>query len=138
MSKALPSRTANHPAESPPGNLAAACTIFHDGDCPICRREIAFMRRRDRARRLHFIDIADPAFDPSVYGLDQESVMREIHGLDEQRQVIRGMELFRRAYTEIGLGALWSWTRWPVLRPLCDAAYRLFARFRVPLGRLLR
>jgi predicted DCC family thiol-disulfide oxidoreductase YuxK len=112
----------------------AECTIFHDGACPLCRREVAFLRGRDSAGRLHFIDIADESFDASAYGLDAGDVMREIHGLDAQRRVLRGPELFRAAYEIVGLGWLWRWTAWPVARPLVNAAYRLFARVRVPIG----
>ena len=122
------------PAETPDIPARAACTIFHDGACPLCRREVAFLRRRDHAGRLHFIDIASEKFDASAYGLDARAVMREIHGLDAHKRVLRGPELFRAAYEIVGLGWLWRWTAWPVARPLTNAAYRIFARLRVPIG----
>jgi predicted DCC family thiol-disulfide oxidoreductase YuxK len=39
----------------------ARLTVFHDGACPLCRREIALMRRLDRRGRIEFVDVADPA-----------------------------------------------------------------------------
>jgi len=122
-----------------PGNVdtAPVCTVFHDGICPLCRREVAFLRKRDRKGRIRFIDIAAPDFDPGVYGLTQSRVERQIHGLDERQEVISGVEVFRRAYAAVDLGRLWGWTGWPVIAPVCDALYSLFARFRVPLGNLI-
>ena len=30
--------------------------VFYDGDCPLCRREIAHYRRMDSANKLHWVD----------------------------------------------------------------------------------
>jgi len=35
-----------------------ALTVYFDGACPLCRREIAHYRSRDRAARIAFLDIA--------------------------------------------------------------------------------
>ncbi|MFN7323540.1 MAG: DCC1-like thiol-disulfide oxidoreductase family protein, partial [Sphingomonadales bacterium] len=34
-------------------------TVWVDGGCPLCRREIALMRRLDRLGRIDFVDVAD-------------------------------------------------------------------------------
>jgi predicted DCC family thiol-disulfide oxidoreductase YuxK len=47
--------------------------------------------------------------------------------------LVEGVEVFRRAYAAVGLGWLVAPTRWPLLRPLADAAYRWFARNRLRL-----
>jgi predicted DCC family thiol-disulfide oxidoreductase YuxK len=36
-------------------------TVWFDGGCPLCRREIALMRRLDRRGRIDFVDVADDA-----------------------------------------------------------------------------
>ena len=109
-------------------------TFLHDGECPLCAREVAMLRRLDRGRgRLAFDDIAAPAFDASRYGRSQAELMARIHGLLADGTVIEGVEVFRRAYAAVGLGWLVAPTRWPLLRPLSDAAYRWFARNRLRL-----
>jgi predicted DCC family thiol-disulfide oxidoreductase YuxK len=47
--------------------LAAGKTVevFYDGDCPLCVREIRMLRRKDRAAKIVFTDIAAPTFDPA-------------------------------------------------------------------------
>jgi predicted DCC family thiol-disulfide oxidoreductase YuxK len=108
--------------------------VLFDGDCPLCRREIDALRRLDGGRgRIAFEDIAAPDFDTARYGLDFDTAMRRIHGVLPGGEVIEGVEVFRRLYTAVGLGWLVAPTRWPLLRPLVDAAYRWFARNRLRL-----
>jgi predicted DCC family thiol-disulfide oxidoreductase YuxK len=114
-------------------------TILYDGGCPLCLREVNFLRRRDRrlhgdAPRLAFVDIDDPAYEPAVHGgITYREAMGRIHGLDADGCVVRDVEVFRRAYSLIGLGWLYAPSRWPLLRPLADLAYRLWAAARLRL-----
>ena len=110
--------------------------MLFDGNCPFCVHEARFLGRLDCRGRLAFVDIADADFDPARYGLDAGEAMRFIHGVLPDGTIVRGLEVFRRAYSEVGLGWLLAPTAWPVLRPIADAGYRLFARHRVRLGRL--
>jgi hypothetical protein len=52
--------------------------FLYDGNCAICRCDVANLRRRDRHRRIRFIDIADPAFDPAPYGREREALLARI------------------------------------------------------------
>ena len=130
------SESGTHPRTS----ASPAITLFYDGACPLCAREVAMLRRMDRNRsRLGFIDITAPEFDPAVYGLTAERVMAEMHGLTADNRVVRGMEVFRRAYRQVGWGWLVAPTGWPVLKPVFDGLYRVFAKNRLRLtGRCKR
>jgi len=106
--------------------------VLYDGECPLCSREIRFLASRDRGRgRIQFEDISHPSFDAGRYGLDAAQVMGRIHGVLPRGEIVEGVEVFRRAYTAVGLGWLLAPTRWPGLRRLADAAYRIFARNRL-------
>jgi len=108
--------------------------VFHDGACPLCRREIAMLRSMDPHQRVALEDIADPAFDASQYGLTREQVHAYIHGVLPDGTVVRGMEVFRRVYEAVGRGWVWRWTAWPVFRPIADAAYWVWAKMRPLFG----
>lgn len=114
-----------------PGRL----TILIDGECPLCKREAAWLGRRDRKGRLAFVDIAAPNFEPGEYGKTQDQLMGAIHAVTAEGEMVTGVEVFRLAYSAIGLGWLLAPTRWPLLRPIADAAYRVFARIRPRLQR---
>jgi predicted DCC family thiol-disulfide oxidoreductase YuxK len=107
--------------------------VFFDGDCPLCRREIAMLQRRDRQQRIRFTDIAAPGFEAGALGTDQATLMGRIHGRLPDGTWIDGVEVFRRLYTAVGLGWLVSLTRLPVLSRLIEVAYDVFARHRLRL-----
>lgn len=57
--------------------------------------------------------------------------MAEMHAFTGDGRVVRGMEVFRLAYRAVGWGWVWAPTGWPILRPIFDALYRVFARNRL-------
>lgn len=114
--------------------MTAEITVLFDGECPLCAREVAALRRLDRGRgRIAFDDIAAPGFDAARYGRRHDELMARIHGALPDGRLVEGVEVFRRAYTAVGLGWALAWTAWPALRPLADAGYRWFARNRLRL-----
>jgi predicted DCC family thiol-disulfide oxidoreductase YuxK len=108
--------------------------ILYDGECPFCRREMNWLRRRDRRGALEFENIAEPDFNAARYGLTQSEVMGVIHGIYPDGRVVKRLAVFREAYRAVGLGWLLVPTDWPLLRGLCNAAYEWFARNRLRLG----
>jgi predicted DCC family thiol-disulfide oxidoreductase YuxK len=107
--------------------------VFFDGGCPLCRREIAMLRRLDRHGRIRFTDIAAPEFDAASFGRTQEELMREIKGRLPDGTWIAGVEVFRRLYGAAGFRWLISVTRLPGIRHLLDLGYRMFAKHRLRL-----
>jgi predicted DCC family thiol-disulfide oxidoreductase YuxK len=107
--------------------------VFYDGDCPLCSREIATLRKLDRHERIAFTDIAAPHFDPSSLGLTHAQLMARIHGRTAQGQLVEGVEVFRQLYAAVGFGRLVAASRLPGVRTALDAAYTLFAKSRLRL-----
>jgi predicted DCC family thiol-disulfide oxidoreductase YuxK len=109
--------------------------VFYDGECPICRREIAWFQKLDRGQNLRFTDIADPKFDAPAIGKTHPELMAEIHGRFPNGSIISGMEVFRQLYAAVGFTRLVSFSRWPVVRNALDAGYWCFAKLRTRLPR---
>lgn len=113
-------------------------TLFFDGECPVCRLEMDNLRERDALRRLVFVDIKAPGFDivphAAAAGADADTLFAEmnklIHAALPDGTLIKGVEVFRRAYGAVGLGLLTAPTALPGISPLAEAAYRVFARNR--------
>jgi predicted DCC family thiol-disulfide oxidoreductase YuxK len=113
----------------------APLTIMIDGLCPLCKREGAMLLRMDRGRGLiKLLDITAPDFDASRFGLTFDQVMGSIHALTPQGTIVNGLEVFRLAYDRLGWGWLWAPTAWPVLKPIFDRLYRIFAYYRPRLS----
>jgi hypothetical protein len=119
----------------------ASLTILYDGGCPLCLREVTFLRRRDGRLhpgepRLAFVDIDNPAYEPGAHGdISYREAMGRIHALASDGAVLQDVEVFRRAYQLVGLGWLYAPTRWPLLRSLVDRLYALWADARLRLTR---
>lgn len=107
--------------------------VFYDGACPLCMREIRMLRRRDRAGRIVFTDIAAPTFEPAAYGKDLAGFMTRIHGRLPDGTWIEGVEVFRQLYAAIGLRRIVAVTRWPGISHLLQLGYHLFAKNRLRL-----
>lgn len=116
--------------------MAHEFTLLYDSECPFCRLEVDWLSRRDRRGRLGAIDIAADGFDPARFGLSAERVHARLHGVRPDGTVVEGMDAIRAAWRAAGVGWVMAPTGWPVVRWLFDLGYLLFARFRVPLGRL--
>ena len=106
--------------------------VLYDGECPLCKREAAFLNWLDgRRKKVLLEDITSPDFDPSRYGLTLDQVMGRIHGVLPNGRVVKGMGVFRRAYDALGMGWLLAPTNWPVLRGFFDSGYDWFSRHRL-------
>jgi predicted DCC family thiol-disulfide oxidoreductase YuxK len=104
---------------------------FYDGACPLCTREVNFLRRIDRHGKIRFTNIAADDFRANDYGIDLNEFMTEIHGRLPDGTWVRGVEVFRRLYSAVGCGPIVWATRLPLIRSLLDRAYSMFARNRL-------
>ena len=115
----------------------AELTVFFDGDCPLCRREIEFYKRRRGAERISWCDVSQAADTSLAPGLDKEVALARFHvqtgegelkdGGDAFRALWRALPLFRPFALVLGL---------PGLRSLLNFAYDRFLAFRPRLQRL--
>ena len=107
-------------------------TLLFDGGCPFCQREVSFLRSRDSLGFISFVDIDSPHYSPDIYsGISYREAMGRIHAITSSGEVLKGVRVFREAYRLVGLGWVYAPTTRPVLGPLVDEFYRLWARWRL-------
>jgi len=106
-------------------------TVFFDGACPICDREIALMRRLDRRWRLVFCDFSRPDYDTASINISPAELGRVIHARWADGNVITGVEVFPAMWDAVGLGVLARLSRLSLVEPLVLNAYAWFARNRL-------
>lgn len=112
----------------------ADLTVWYDGACPLCRREIAAMRRLDRRGAISFVDASES--QPESCPLSQEELLRRFH-VREDGRILSGAAGFAAMWRAIPLLApLGHLARWPLFDRLFEAFYRLFLRLRPALQRL--
>lgn len=109
--------------------------LLYDGECPLCVREVNFLRKRDGGRGIvNFVDIADRDYNPEANaGVDFATAMGRIHGILPDGTVIKNVEVFRRVYEELGMGWVYAITKLPVMGKIADILYGFWADWRLQL-----
>jgi predicted DCC family thiol-disulfide oxidoreductase YuxK len=103
--------------------------LLYDGDCPLCLREVNFLRAKDRGRGLvAFVNIAAPDYQAADHGgVEFADAMSRIHAVLPDGRVIKNVEVFRQVYQVLGIGWIYAATGWPVIGPLVDNLYDFWA-----------
>ena len=68
-------------------------TVFFDGSCPLCQREIGFYRSRKGAEAITWVDVSAPA-SPLHGDLSCEAAMRRFHIRDRDGNLLDGAAAF--------------------------------------------
>ncbi len=109
--------------------------LLYDGACPLCVREINFLRRQDAGRGLiSFVDIADDRYHPDEHaGIDFETAMGIIHAILPDGTIVKNVEVFRRTYEILGIGWIYAITKISAIEYLANLLYSVWAKLRLTL-----
>ncbi|SRR5579883_2849830 len=109
--------------------------LLYDGQCPLCMREVSFLKRRDAGRGwVAFVDIADDNYTPEAHGgVDFETAMGRIHAVLPDGTIIKNVEVLRRVYETLGMGWVYAATKLPIIAPVADTLYEIWAQKRLAL-----
>ncbi len=128
---AQPATTPRSAASAPPPRV----TVWFDGACPLCRREIALIRRLDWRGRIDFVDVATA---DGACPLDRAQLLDRFHA-SENGSILSGAAAFAAMWRAVPL--LWPLgqiARLPLVLPLLERAYLAFLRIRPRLRAHLR
>lgn len=115
---------------------SAPVTVWYDGACPLCRREIAVFRRLDRRGTIAFVDMAEPGAIGCP--IDRNAFLARFHAR-ESGQLLSGAAAFAAMWRAIPLlRPLGLAARNPVVLRVLDRAYASFLRVRPWLQAWLR
>ena len=112
----------------------AKLTIFFDGGCPLCKREVDFLQSRNQKGYLSFIDINTSDFYLDLkYGITYKEAMERIHALKSDGSVIKDIKVFQEAYDLIDLGWIYAPTKIPIFDKFIEFIYLIWAKYRLKL-----
>jgi predicted DCC family thiol-disulfide oxidoreductase YuxK len=109
----------------------ARCTVYYDGDCPICSREIATYRQARGSEAIDWIDASrcgDTALGP---GIDRAAVLQRFHVRGADGTLISGAAAFVEIWKHL---PAFAWLARIGARPrvlaVLDTLYAGFLRLR--------
>ncbi|HHF0508604.1 TPA: thiol-disulfide oxidoreductase DCC family protein [Vibrio antiquarius] len=107
-------------------------TIFYDGTCPLCAKEMHALKRRYVKQAIKIVDIYSDDFSDYPQ-IDAQKANTILHALNDNNELILGLDVTHRAWQLVGRGWLYAPLRWPLLKPIADWLYLRFAnnRYRV-------
>ncbi|QCK87713.1 DUF393 domain-containing protein [Phreatobacter aquaticus] len=117
---------------------APTLTVFYDGSCPLCIREIGFYRRRQGANAVAWVDVSQAASDVAP-GLSCSAAMARFHVRRPDGTLVSGGRAFAELWAVLPAFAwIGRFFRSGPLGALLDLAYRAFLPLRPRLQRLAR
>ncbi|MGB7085290.1 MAG: DCC1-like thiol-disulfide oxidoreductase family protein [Phormidesmis sp.] len=109
--------------------------LLYDGACPLCLREVSFLQKKDAGRGLvKFTDIAALDYNPADNsGIDFETAMGRIHAVRADGSVVKNVAVFQEVYEALGIGWMYAPTKWPIVGPIINKIYDLWADKRLAM-----
>ena len=120
--------SAHSAADKAPARAARAPrdTLYYDGQCPLCRREMSRLRAA-RGAAIALVDIHSLGDDTPV---DRHELLRTLHLRRADGQWLRGADANVSAWDNTDKARWLALLRWPVVRHIVDLGYRLWAAWR--------
>jgi predicted DCC family thiol-disulfide oxidoreductase YuxK len=116
---------------------ATKLTVFYDGSCPLCAREIGLYQNLKGADALTFFDISQCPDAQIAPGLSKEAAMRRFHVMHPDGRISSGGPAFAHLWAALPnlrwLGRFFQRKPWPCV---LDAAYTVFLPARPFLQRV--
>jgi predicted DCC family thiol-disulfide oxidoreductase YuxK len=111
-------------------------SVFFDGLCPLCSREIEHYRKLKGSSSIQWVDITRPEFDAVKEGLDPKLVHKFFHVKTQDGEIVAGVDAFIEIWKR--LPSLKAWvelSRLPGVKSVMKAGYAVFAQVRPLLPR---
>jgi predicted DCC family thiol-disulfide oxidoreductase YuxK len=100
-------------------------TLFYDGSCPLCAKEIKTLRKLQQGH-LIFADIHQQK-SASTSLPSREDLLRRLHMKTWTGEWVIGLPANVRAWSHTPLGFLLKPLLWPIIYPIANRIYQLWA-----------
>ena len=108
----------------------ASVTMLYDGGCPLCSKEVAHYKRRDKQSRVSWIDINADSQPLAHYSISQEAAMKRLH-VTQDGQIVVGARAFAAVWSQLpGYRLIVPIVKLRPIMWLLDSVYSWFAEKR--------
>ncbi len=108
--------------------------FLFDGGCPLCLRETNFLKSKDELNKIDFVDINNVNYNPILFkDISYAEAMSNLHGILENGNIIKGLDVLAYSYELIGLGWVYYPLKIEFLAPILRLFYRYWAKYRLKI-----
>ena len=108
--------------------------FLFDGGCPLCLRETNFLKSKDELNKIDFVDINNVDYNPILFkDISYAEAMSNLHGILENGNIIKGLDVLAYSYELIGLGWVYYPLKIEFLAPVLRLFYKYWAKYRLKI-----
>ncbi len=108
--------------------------FLYDGGCPLCLRETNFLKSKDELNKIEFVDINNVNYNPILFkDISYAEAMSNLHGILENGNIIKGLDVLAYSYELIGLGWVYYPLKIELLAPVLRLFYKYWAKYRLKI-----
>jgi len=106
-------------------------TVYFDGSCPLCRREIAWYQKQRGGQAIAWQDVSGTNQLSVADDLTKDAAMRRFHVRKLDGKLVSGAVAFSELWRNLPMFRLLGFfVGLPVIRNFAEVLYRLFLRVR--------
>ena len=106
-------------------------TVFYDGKCSLCAREIAYYQRIAPKTRFIWDDITQVESHFIELGYTRKAGLMKLHALDDDNKLHVGVDAFILIWRQLPKWHLLAkLIKIPIFYPMASIAYNAFAKWR--------
>ncbi len=106
-------------------------TVYYDGSCPVCSREINWYKNRRATETITWQDVSKENDSHVACDLQTNQAMERFHVRRSDGTLVSGAAAFSELWSSIpALKVIGFVTKLPVVRSIAEAAYKVFLYFR--------
>ena len=108
--------------------------FLFDGGCPLCVRETNFLKSKDELNKIDFVDINNVDYNPILFkDISYAEAMSNLHGILENGNIIKGLDVLAYSYELIGLGWVYYPLKIEFFAPVLRLFYKYWAKYRLKI-----
>lgn len=113
-------------------NSKTQLELLYDGECPICKREVCILQKKEAQTKMKFTDISSKKYSPLDHrNIGYNRAMSQIHAIEEKGNILVGIPAFTAVYARCNLLVTSTFLRIPFIKRILEPLYTLFARKRL-------
>jgi len=114
-------------------------TVYYDGECPLCTKEIGWYQKQKGADSIEWCDVSQSGEDTVAPDLCTTDALRRFHVRKSDGSLVNGASAFSELWSYLPrFKLLGAFSKLPLITQLAEVLYRVFLKIRPSIQRLMK